>query len=160
MSRRVRVVLAVLGGIVLVVGGLGAWTFLRGRPAVNADGSGLMLDGFDPVSYFPEGGGAPQRGLPALAVTREGRRYVFASEKHRDLFVAAPSRYEPQFGGWCAYAVAHGYKFEVDPESYLVEEDRLFLFYRGLLGDARTEFEKEGRADGIKRADGNWPALR
>jgi len=85
----------------------------------------------------------PQPGIPTLTVTHEGRRYRFALEDNRERFTAAPSRYEPAFGGWCAYAVAHGYKFEVDPRSYLVEDDRLFGFYRGL-----------------RQADTNWPALR
>jgi YHS domain-containing protein len=160
MGKVFRIAAAALGAVVLVVGALAAVTFLRERGPVNAGTDGVMLGGFDPVSYFPEGGGMPRRGDPRFAAARDGRVYRFASDENRVRFEATPGRYEPEFGGWCAYAVANGYKFEVDPESYLVDGGRLFVFYRGMLGDARAEFEKEGRARGIEQADANWPSLR
>jgi hypothetical protein len=145
--------------IVAVVGALATASFLRDRPAFNVADDGLALGGHDPVSYFPEGGGRPRIGDPGFTATRDGRRYAFVSEEHRRRFLSSPDRYEPAYGGWCAYAVAHGYKFEVDPESYLVEGERLLLFYRGALGDARAEFEKQGTAAGIRQADENWLKL-
>jgi hypothetical protein len=159
MSKRARITV-ILGIVGLSAVGLAAATLLRERGPLNAGADGVMLEGFDPVSYFPEGGGAPLRGDPALVVTRDGRSYRFASPENRARFAAAPGRYEPEFGGWCAYAVANGYKFEVDPESYLIEDGRLFLFYRGFLGDARAEFENEGRTAGIEQANASWPSLR
>jgi hypothetical protein len=161
MTRTKKVFLG-LGGVVLVlvIAGVAAMAYLgRARPAYNVGADGVALGGFDPVSYFAEGGGTPLRGDPALTAEHEGRRYRFASAANRDRFVADPERFEPAYGGWCSYAVANGYKFEVDPESYLVADGRLLLFYRGMLGDARTEFEKEGVAAGVTKADGNWPAL-
>jgi YHS domain-containing protein len=146
--------------VIAIVGVLAAGRlFLRERPTFNLDEGGLAMSGYDPVSYFPEGGGRPQVGDARFEAERDGRRYRFASEANRERFLSSPERYEPAFGGWCTYAVAHGYKFEVDPESYLVEGDRLLLFYRGTLGDARGEFEKEGVAAGVRQADANWPGL-
>jgi len=161
MTRGRKILLGtavVLGG--LVAAGMGATAYLgRARPAHNVGTDGLALSGYDPVSYFPEGGGTPAVGEPSLQAEHEGRRYRFASSANRDRFVADPARYEPAYGGWCTYAVANGYKFEVDPESYLIEDGRLLLFYRGMLGDARAELGKEGVTDGVRKADGNWPAL-
>lgn len=157
---RRKIVLGLLGVAVagmLLAGGFFAY-MNRPRPAFNA-ANGLALSGYDPVSYFPEGGGTPRPGDPGFTAVHEGREYRFLSEGNRARFQAAPERYEPQFGGWCAYAVANGYKFEVDPESYLLTDGRLLLFYRGILGDARAEFEKEGVEEGLARADANWPAL-
>lgn len=148
--------LAAIAAALVVAGGY-AWMG-RPRPAFNTT-DGLALSGYDPVSYFPEAGGRPQRGDPAWTWEHEGRRYRFASEANRERFRAAPERYEPAYGGWCAWAVANGYKFEVDPESHLVADGRLLLFYRGVLGDARAEFEKAGVPEGMARADRHWPAL-
>ncbi|MEW6270777.1 MAG: YHS domain-containing (seleno)protein [Thermodesulfobacteriota bacterium] len=144
----------------LVAAGFAATAYLgRARPGHNVDRGGIALQGWDPVSYFPEGGAEPRQGDAGITAEHEGRRYRFVSTANRDRFVADPGRYEPQYGGWCAYAVANGYKFEVDPQSYLVEDGRLLLFYRGMLGDAREEFQNEGVAQGVAKADANWPAL-
>ncbi len=158
-TRKAVLGLAAAAGM-LVLAGFGAIAYLgRARPAYNPSTDAVALGGYDPVSYFAEGGGEPRPGDPSLTAEHEGRRYRFASAANRERFVADPARYEPAYGGWCAYAVAHGYKFEVDPESYMIEDGRLLLFYRGVLGDARAEFAKEGIADGVKQADANWPAL-
>ena len=145
---------------VLAVAGFAAVAYLqRDRPTYNLGEDGLALAGYDPVTYFSDGGGRPLPGDPRWSATHDGRRYHFQSEANRQRFLADPEHFEPEFGGWCAYAVAHGYKFEVDPESYLIEDGRLLLFYHGMLGDARAELEKEGVAAGVKQADANWPAL-
>jgi YHS domain-containing protein len=145
--------------VIALVGAGAIGLSFRERKGDNVGADQIALAGYDPVSYFPEGGGRPRSGDARFTASRQGRRYHFSSEANRERFLATPERYEPAFGGWCAYAVAHGYKFEVDPESYLVEDGRLLLFYRGLLGDARAEFEKEGVASGIRQADANWPKL-
>lgn len=132
---------------------------LRSHSGYNVDANGFMLRGFDPVSYFPEGGGTPARGDSRWTAEVDGRKYRFASDGSRAAFQKNPSRYEPQYAGWCAYAVANGYKFDADPESYLVHDGRLLLFYKGVLGDARAEFQKAGVGEGVADADRNWPAL-
>src|ERR1051326_871362 len=107
----------------IVVAGGGLFAYLgRDRPAYNVSADGVAISGYDPVSYFPEGGGRPRRGDPGFTVVRQGRTYRFASDANRDAFARDPERFEPQFGGWCAYAVANGYKFEVDPESFRIED--------------------------------------
>lgn len=161
MTRTRKVVLGLAAtAATLVLAGFAATAYLgRARPAYNLGAGDVAVGGYDPVSYFAEGGGTPRPGDPSLTAEHEGRRYRFASAANRERFVADPARYEPAYGGWCAYAVAHGYKFEVDPESYMIEDGRLLLFYRGMLGDARTEFEKEGVTDGLRNADANWPGL-
>jgi len=161
MTRRRKVVTVVAAVVaVLVLAAVAGMAYLnRSRPAFNVAADGVALSGYDPVSYFAEGGGQPRPGEAAITAEHQGRRYRFVSTENRDRFVADPQRFEPQYGGWCAYAVANGYKFEVDPESYMIADDRLLLFYRGMLGDARGEFEKEGVDGGVQKADANWPKL-
>jgi YHS domain-containing protein len=161
-STMKRLAIAAAGALlvlVLLVAGLAGWS-QRPRPAYLLDADQVALMGYDPVSYFPEGGADPEPGQPALTASHEGRTYRFTREENRARFLAAPERYEPEYGGWCAYAVAHGYKYEVDPESYLVVDDRLLLFYRGAMGDAKAEFEREGVPQGVAQADTNWPTLQ
>lgn len=158
--RRLLLGLATAAGLLALAAGVSLLWMGRDRPAWNTGADGLVLSGYDPVSYFPEGGAAPRPGDPSLAAAHEGRRYHFASEANRERFLADPARYEPRYGGWCAYAVAHDYKFEADPTSYLVVDDRLLVFYRGMLGDAKASFQEEGVSLGVRAADANWLRLR
>ena len=79
-----------------------------------------------------------------------------ASEANRERFKAAPARYEPAYGGWCAWAMVDGSKVEVDPKSFLVEEGRLFVFYDGFLADTRKKWLKKGGAELRPKADAAW----
>ena len=132
------------------------------RPSVgqyNLDGRGLALDGYDPVAYFPEGGGAARKGRSELELEHAGVRYRFATEANRELFLARPDRFEPEYGGWCAYAMGkNGEKVEVDPESFRVRGGRLFVFYDGFLNDTRKKWLKD--EDGLRvQADRAWLAI-
>ncbi|MCA9293026.1 MAG: hypothetical protein KDA20_04350 [Phycisphaerales bacterium] len=104
--------------------------------------STLAIEGYDPVAYFPEGGGKPTKGANSIALDYMGVTYRFVSDAHRELFKKNPKRYEPAFGGWCAYAMADGDKVEVDPKSFLIEDNRLLLFYDGFLADTRAKWTK------------------
>lgn len=86
---------------------------------------GPALAGYDPVSYF--GGGDPVPGTADFAITHGGRDYWFANATHRDAFQADPERYLPQYGGWCAYAMARGVEVRADPLSYEVVDHKLYL---------------------------------
>ncbi|MDX2016311.1 MAG: YHS domain-containing (seleno)protein [Planctomycetota bacterium] len=124
-----------------------------------AKGTRLAIDGYDPVAYFAEGGAVPAKGRADLTVEHEGAIYRFASEKNRDAFKANPERYEPAFGGWCAWAMLEGEKVEVDPESFLIQNDRLLLFYKGFLADTRSKWSKGDTAAELTKADGQWKKI-
>lgn len=132
-----------------------------GRFLFNAEADGVALGGHDPVSYFPEGGGAPLRGRPELAVTHEGVTWRFAREAHRELFRADPDRYTPAYGGWCAWAMArNGELVGIDPRSYLIEDGRLLLFYDGLFADTRARWRAASSTALRAEADRHWDARR
>ena len=123
-----------------------------GRPALphyNVE-NGLALSGYDPVSYLD---GKPTRGSAEIVQQHRGVTYRFASAENREHFCAMPGKYEPAYGGWCAYAMAQGEKYEVDPESYLLQDGRLLLFYKGFLNNTRKKWRKEGPEQMGEKAD-------
>ena len=121
---------------------------------LNLDRAGLAMRGYDPVAYFREG--KPIQGRSEFAVTHDGATYRFASAANRDAFVAAPSRYLPAYGGYCAWAAAQGYKADADPQAFAVVGDRLFLNYNR---DVHRTWEKDVGGN-VTKADANWPKLR
>jgi YHS domain-containing protein len=124
----------------------------------NLGKNALALAGFDPVAYFPEGGGRALKGLAEIELVHEGVRYRFASEETRKLFQKKPAKYEPRYGGWCAFAMASGEKVEIDPKSFVVSGDKLFVFYKSLVNETRKKWLKDA-AELEKRADAAWAEL-
>lgn len=90
--------------------------------------SGLGLKGYDPVSYFPEGGGQPLVGQMSFRLEYMGVTYQFANAANLDLFTMNPDKYEPTYGGWCAYAMASGSKVDINPMLYTINGHRLHFF--------------------------------
>ena len=125
----------------------------------NVMGETVGVVGYDPVSYFPEGGGRPQKGLIGITVELNNVTYRFASEEHKKLFEANPSKYQPSYGGWCAWAVgAIAKRVDVDPESYVIRDGKLYLFYRDPALDTRALWLKDTESL-LRKAEANWPAL-
>jgi YHS domain-containing protein len=125
----------------------------------NLDEKGLALQGYDPVAYFEEFGGKATRGKESIHYRYRGVTYRFASERNRKAFLAAPAKYEPAYGGYCAYGAAKEYKVEIDPESFLIVEGRLMLFYDGFLNDTRASWLEAGSAKLKPKADAYWQKL-
>ncbi len=121
----------------------------------------LAIEGYDPVAYFPEGGGKATKGSKDHEYTYKGVVYRFASREHLELFKQAPARYEPAHGGWCSWAMAdEGDKVEIDPKSFIVKDNRLFLFYDGFWGDARKQWlKKNDHEDLATKADQAWTKI-
>ncbi len=121
---------------------------------------GENLNGYDPVSYFPEGGGQPAKGRPEIELSYMGVDYNFSTQENRDLFLQDPSKYEPTYGQWCAWAMSQGSTIKIDPLHYTVHGRRLHFFVgaraKGLFD--RGLIENENSADGVwKNLSGEDP---
>jgi YHS domain-containing protein len=117
---------------------------------------GVALQGYDAVSYFQ---GAPAKGKAQFSTTHQGIRYQFANAANLAAFQKSPSMYEPQYGGWCAYAMGKtGEKVEVDPETYKIIGDKLYLFYNQFFNNTLTSWNKD-EAKLKKQADANWQKI-
>src|SRR5271170_6588302 len=82
------------------------------KTLVNVDSSGVAIQGYDPVAFFTDN--KPVKGDEKFLVKRDGAIYLFASQEHKDMFVKDPVKYEPAFGGYCAYGVSRKKLVEID----------------------------------------------
>lgn len=115
--------------------------------------SNVAVSGHDPVAYFTEG--RPVEGDKRFTFRYLGAEWRFASPANRDAFVAAPEKYAPQYGGYCAWAVSQGYTASGDPRFWKIVDGRLYLNY-----DADVQKKWEADIAGfIRQADGHWPAV-
>ncbi|PIP93707.1 MAG: YHS domain protein [Bdellovibrio sp. CG12_big_fil_rev_8_21_14_0_65_39_13] len=121
----------------------------------NLDASKVAISGYDPVAYFPEGGGLAKIGQAELELQHEGVLYRFSSQENLQLFLSNPEKYEATYGGWCATAMAMGQKLVINPERFVVTGNRLFLFSFLNGNDARMMWQQDS-AKLERRADFNW----
>lgn len=130
--------------------------FVNGQPATvksfnNTDANGVILDGYDPVAFFTDN--KPVKGDPAYTYRYDNATYFFSSAEHRDLFIANPEKYKPQFGGWCAYAVSLGRVAPIDVSTFSITDGRLFLQHNQR---AVNGWNKDVTGN-ITKADKYWP---
>jgi len=120
---------------------------------VNKSRNGLAIKGYDPVAYFAQS--RPVKGTPAHSATHNGATYLFATAENRAAFAAVPEKYTPQFGGYCAWAVGHGYTADVDPLAWHIDNGKLYLNYNRSV---QTMWLKD-KAKWITEGGRNWPTL-
>ena len=135
-----------------------AYTFCPAQTAairqkeLNLD-KGIGISGYDPVSYY---NGKPIKGSATFTETYEGVSYHFANAQNMAEFKKNPAGYEPQYGGWCAYAMGStGEKVEVDPETYKIISGKLYLFYNKYFNNTLKSWNKNEVSLKAK-ADVNW----
>lgn len=115
---------------------------------------GLAIEGYDPVAYFVSG--KALEGKKEFSANAGGVTYRFVSALNRDLFQKDPQKYRPQYGGWCAYAMgATGEKVEVDPETFKIVDNKLYLFYNAYFNNTLKKWNTD-EANLKKKADDNW----
>ena len=114
----------------------------------------VAIQGYDPVAYFTQKKAV--KGKAAIATTYEGLVYHFSSQGNKEAFLKNPSSYEPQYGGWCAYAMgANGEKVEVDPETFKILDGKLYLYYNAYFNNTLKSWNKD-EVNLKKKADANW----
>jgi YHS domain-containing protein len=135
-------------------------TGLYAQPAIirtrqfNIEKSGLAIEGYDPVAYLVRNKAV--KGREDITTVYEGITYRFTSVQNMDLFKADPEKYEPQYGGWCAYAMGvKGEKVEIDPETFKIVNGKLYLFYNKYFDNTLKSWNKD-EARLKSNADQNW----
>ena len=112
------------------------------------------INGYDVVAYFSEG--KPVKGSTDFSVTYKEVTWLFANKANADLFKANPEKYEPQYGGYCAYGCSEGHKAKTSPDAWTIVNGKLYLNYNT---DVKAMWNKDPQGY-IKKADANWPKVK
>lgn len=115
--------------------------------------SDQALSGYDTVAYFRQG--KPVEGDEKFSIEYKGAQWLFSSQSNLDAFILSPESYAPQYGGYCAWAVAHDNTAKGDPEQWHISDGKLYLNYNANI---RGQW-LERKAELIKTADANWPKV-
>lgn len=136
---------------------LGLGPLVAQSHSYSTDDSMIGLEGYSPVSYIENG--KAQLGKKEYKVTYDGISYYLLNNKQVRMFKANPSKYKPQYGGWCAFAVSLGGKYRPEPKSFRVVNGKLYMFTINPEGDFVKVWEKEGKDNHIAQADKNWRTM-
>ena len=121
---------------------------------LTAAGAPLGLHGVDPVAFIEIGNRI--EGTAAYTAVHDGVAYYFSSEANKQAFEKSPSKYLPQFGGFCTFGVSVAKKFDGNPRYAAVENGKLYVFLNEAIFN---EFQKD-RAGTIAKATQNWRNIR
>jgi len=139
--------------IILVSSLLVSTAALALDPIYTSFFSNKAIKGYDTVAYFTEN--KPVKGLKEFNTEYLGAQWYFSSQENLDLFLAEPEKFAPQYGGYCAYAVAKNTTASIKPELFTIENGKLYLNYNNDI----NETWQNNRQEFIEQADANWPAL-
>ena len=131
----------------------GQSTIPQRKAQFNIDKYGLAIQGYDPIGYFE---GKAQKGNSTIFYFYKGIRYEFVSQSHLEQFKANSDKYEPNYGGWCAYAMgANGEKVEIDPSKFKIVDGKLNLFYYSFINNTLNKWNDDEKHLKLE-ADKNW----
>lgn len=119
------------------------------KPPVFSTKEGA-LRGFDPVCYFSIG--RPQKGSADYAYPYKGAIWHFMSAENLSTFKANPGQFVPQFGGYCSFGMANGYKADTQPEAWTIVDGKLYMNYSLAVHTKWTENQPAQ----IEKANENW----
>jgi YHS domain-containing protein len=117
----------------------------------------VAIQGYDPVGYFVQKKAI--KGKKENLASYEGVVYYFSSNENKETFLKNPSKYEPQYGGWCAYAMgSDGGKVEINPETFKIIDGKLYLFYNAYFNNTLKSWNKD-EANLKNQANSNWKRI-
>ena len=114
---------------------------------------GVALRGYDPVSYFTEG--SPNRDCRRTVTSTRGRNSSSPPLTIRSSSSGNPDKYAPQFGGFCSYGTAQGYKVSTQPDAFSVVDGKLYLNYNREV----VKIWQQDVPGNISKAEENWPEV-
>jgi YHS domain-containing protein len=139
--------------IALVTMSVSAQTVSKRTSEFNLENK-VAIQGYDPVSYFKQNKAV--KGKKEISVAYEGVIYQFSSTANKEIFSKSPGSFEPQYGGWCAYAMGSaGEKVEINPETFKIIDGKLYLFYNAYFNNTLKSWNK-AEVSLKAKADANW----
>ena len=117
----------------------------------------VAISGYDPVAYFKLNRAV--KGNKNLSLNHQGVIYYFSSVSNKEEFKRSPASYEPEYGGWCAYAMgAKGEKVSIDPETFKIINGKLYLFYNSFFNNTLKSWNKD-ETNLKAKANINWKKI-
>lgn len=116
----------------------------------EVDANGVILAGHDAVAYFTKN--AAVEGSAKYTAVHNDAIYRFSSASNRDTFNANPTKFAPQYGGFCAYGAALGKKFDIDGKAFEVVDGKLYVNKNPDV----YEVWVEDKAENITTGDKQW----
>ena len=114
----------------------------------------IAINGYDPVAYFKEA--KPVKGNTDFSIVYKGVNWIFANKENAELFRASPEKFEPQYGGYCAFGCSKGYKAKTSPDAWTIIDDKLYLNYNT---DVRETWNKDQKGY-IEKANAHWVKIK
>ena len=136
------------------------WVFLLIVQSLSAQQENVNIQnnygaaGYDVVSYFEA---KAIKGQTKFSTEYKGVPYRFSSGSNLNKFKKDPLQYLPQYGGWCAYAMAsEGEKVKVNPKTFEIRNSKLYLFYDAYFNNTFEDWIEIGPDQLVLKADKNW----
>lgn len=118
--------------------------------SVSMTAENVAVKGYDAVAYFVESGAV--KGNPQYEFVWNGAKWLFSNAENMEKFKQNPEQYAPQFGGYCSWAVSHGYTADGDPNAWKIVDGKLYLNYNQQV---KEKWEAEQNKL-IKDGEKNW----
>ncbi|HMQ11543.1 MAG TPA: YHS domain-containing (seleno)protein [Oligoflexia bacterium] len=136
--------------------GLFAFNMIYAKQTVSYyQSKGALIAGYDPVAYIKQNKAI--KGQKDFEYKYDGTVIYFSSKANQQAFIDNPEAYLPQYKGWCAYAMAdNGDLVEIDPETFKVIDGKVYLFYKGWLGNTLKKWNKQDDSSQIEQANQHW----
>ena len=116
--------------------------------------AGKAIKGYDAVAFFKQL--KPVMGADSLSYSYKGVNWLFSSAENLTLFKANPEKYEPQFGGYCAYGIADGHKAPTQTETWAIIDDKLYFNYNLKV----KEMWNKNQKNFIEKANQIWSEIK
>lgn len=154
MKMKMKMKIAIIGFVLLN-------TSLIFGQVDPVNSTGIAIGGYDVVSYFTTGKAV--KGKDNIKSTTKSGTYYFSTASNKKLFDSNPSFYLPQYDGYCALAVSYGKKISIDPETFKIINDKLYLFYhsKSIIREVNSlETWNKNETKLLKKADQLWPDVK
>jgi YHS domain-containing protein len=138
--------------LILLIAVLSVSTFAQTSKSakhINTE-NGIAIQGYDPVAYFENSKAI--KGKKEITATFQDATYYFSSKKNKATFLKNPNHFIPQYGGYCAYGMSFDHDAPIDPKSFAIIDNKLFLNYSSEV----NELWLKELADRMKLANKNW----
>jgi YHS domain-containing protein len=140
----------------LMIAGMGllmsVHTFAQKAAVFNTNGT--AIHGYDAVAFFKAG--KAEKGNTQFSYKWQDVNWQFASKENLEAFKVAPEKYAPQYGGYCAFGTADGYKAPTEIDTWTIAGDKLYFNYNK---NVKVLWAKDQK-NFIEKADKNWPEIK